>query len=249
MPAPEPGLRPTERTGAEPIRDDERAAAFSLLPLLVTFAFYLLPHSIQASLVVQFLPQVVAYLCLASWALLNGQPVERLGLSRERFLDGLRLGAAVGFALGLVNSLVILWLVPTLGKDIGFLRETPHAALPLLVMVPWFIIGIAFLVEINYRGFLLGRLHHLLTARCPLQGREVAALLALLLSALAFAFDPFMVATFKHLHWIAVWDGLIWGAMWLWRRNLYATIVAHAIEVMILYLTVRWWLDHQPGMS
>jgi hypothetical protein len=248
MPAPEPGVRPVDQVGAESTRNEERAAALSLAPLLATFAFYLLPRSIQTSVAVQFLPQIIAYLCLATWVPLNRHPIERLGLSRRGFLDGLRLGTAVGLLLGLVNSLVIIWLVPRLGKDIEFLRNTPHAALPLFVMVPWFITGIAYLVEINYRGFLLGRLHRLLMARCPPQGREVAALLALLLSAMAFAFDPFMVATFKHLHWIAVWDGLIWGAIWLRRRNLYATITAHAVEVIILYLTVRWWLDHQPGM-
>ncbi|HSE60388.1 MAG TPA: CPBP family glutamic-type intramembrane protease [Nitrospiraceae bacterium] len=237
-------MNATDQVGAEPVRDKERAAALSLPPLLTSFAFYLLPRRYQSSVIIQFLPQILAYLCLILWTILNTNAIERLGLSRRRFVDGLRLGAAIGLSLGFINSLVIIWLVPRLGKDIGFLRNTPHAALPLVVMVPWFITGIALLVEVNYRGFLLGRLHHLLTAWRPSQGREVGTLLALLLSALAFAFDPFMVATFKHLHWIAVWDGLIWGVIWLRRRNLYATITAHAVEVMILYLSVRWWLDH-----
>lgn len=245
---PAPGARGSHSTQTEEDGGSERAAALSLPPLLATFAFYLLPRSYQSSVVVQFLPQILAYLCLAAWVTLNRHPIERLGLSRNRCVDGLRLGAAVGLSLGVINSLVIIWLVPRLGKDIGFLRDTPHATLPLLVMVPWFISGIALLVEVNYRGFLLGRLHYLLTAWCSSQGREVALLLALSLSALAFAFDPFMVATFQYLHWIAVWDGLIWGAIWLRRRNLYATITAHAVEVMILYLSVRWWLDHRPGM-
>ena len=63
--------------------------------------------------------------------------------------------------------------------------------------------------------------------------------LALITSALIFAFDPFMVDTFQHLHWIALWDGLIWGAIWLRTRNLYITIVAHAVEVVIMYSAVR----------
>ena len=66
--------------------------------------------------------------------------------------------------------------------------------------------------------------------------------LALITSALVFAFDPFMVNTFRHLHWIAVWDGLLWGALWLLTRNLYATIVAHAVEVIVVYIAVRWAL-------
>ncbi|MFO0708120.1 MAG: CPBP family glutamic-type intramembrane protease, partial [Nitrospira sp.] len=106
---------------------------------------------------------------------------------------------------------------------------------PLLVMMPWFICGIAAFVEINFRGFLLGRL-------APLESQVTGFRLtpvALVASAVAFAFDPFMVATFRHLHWIAVWDGLIWGALWLKTKNLYLTIVAHAIEVIIMYLAVR----------
>lgn len=248
MPDPEPRGRPIKQAGVDPAHAEERAAVLSLLPLLATFVFYLLPRSIETSVAVQFLPQILAYLCLGLWAALNTNPIERLGLSRRGFLNGLRLGTAVGLLLGLMNSLVIIWLVPRLGKDIGFLRNTPHAALPVIVMVPWFITGIAILVEVNYRGFLLGRLRHRFMTWCTPQGREVAALLALLLSTLAFAFDPFMVATFQHLHWIAVWDGLIWGAIWLRRRNLYATITAHTVEVIILYLTVRWWLDHRPDM-
>ena len=48
-----------------------------------------------------------------------------------------------------------------------------------------------------------------------------------------------MVATFKHLHWIAVWDGLVWGMMWVRLRNLYATITAHAVEVMVMYAVLK----------
>ena len=51
--------------------------------------------------------------------------------------------------------------------------------------------------------------------------------------------DPFMVNTFKQLHWIAVWDGLIWGAIRLVTGNLWITIVAHAVEVIVMYLAIR----------
>jgi thiamine transporter ThiT len=63
--------------------------------------------------------------------------------------------------------------------------------------------------------------------------------LAIGASALAFSFDPFMVITFRHLHWIAVWDGLVWGLLWVRLRNLYVPIVAHAIEVMVTYSVIR----------
>jgi membrane protease YdiL (CAAX protease family) len=138
---------------------------------------------------------------------------------------------------------VILSAYPHLGYDISFLKTTLHGRLPLLVMIPWFICSIALLVELNFRGFLLGRLATLesgLWKSCLAQRLSPLALIA---SALIFAFDPFMVNTFHHLHWIAVWDGLIWGAIWLRARNLYITIVAHAIEVIVMYSAVRFALS------
>jgi hypothetical protein len=51
------------------------------------------------------------------------------------------------------------------------------------------------------------------------------------------------VNTFRHLHWIALWDSLIWGIIWLSTRNLYITIVAHTVEVMVMYLVVRAALE------
>jgi membrane protease YdiL (CAAX protease family) len=96
-------------------------------------------------------------------------------------------------------------------------------------MIPWFILAIAIFVELNFRGFVLGRLLAL----------SIPPSLAVLLSAVLFAFDPFMVATFRYLHWIAVWDGVVWGMMWLTLRSLYVVIMAHAVEVIIMYCVVR----------
>jgi membrane protease YdiL (CAAX protease family) len=124
---------------------------------------------------------------------------------------------------------VILKGAPGLGYDITFLTQTPHARIPFLVMIPWFVCVIAVFVEINFRGYILGRLLAL----------SVPAPLAVVLSAMLFSFDPFMVATFRYLHWIAVWDGIVWGMMWLRFANLYAVITAHAVEVMIMYCVVR----------
>jgi membrane protease YdiL (CAAX protease family) len=51
------------------------------------------------------------------------------------------------------------------------------------------------------------------------------------------------VNTFQHLHWIALWDGFIWGIIYLRTRNLYITIVAHAVEVIAMYSAVRFALS------
>ncbi len=237
MMAPEPGPRAT------PAQAEEWGAALALLPIAATFAFYALPASLQGQTLVLFAPQFVAYLALGVWAAHNRGIVSRLGLEKGKVQDGLRWGLLTGLLLGCLNTFVILSVYPHLGYDISFLKTTPHGRLPFLVMVPWFICGIAFLIELNFRGFLLGRLAALESRLWATGLARRYPPLALISSVLIFAFDPFMVNTFQHLHWIAVWDGLIWGAIWLRARNLYITIVAHAVEVIMMYSAVRFALS------
>ena len=219
----------------EPFHRVERRAWLCLLPLLATALFYTLPDSLQGLTIVQLVPQLVAYVALVVWALANGDVVRRLWLDPAGFLTGLHWGLPTGIVLGTFNVWVIRWVVPGIGGDIRFLQDTPHAQLPLAVMVPWFILCIAVFVEVNFRGFLLGRVQILLQAR----GWEPSAALAILVSALAFSFDPFMVGTFRHLHWIAVWDGMVWGVLLLRTQSLYVPIVAHAIEVIVMYSALK----------
>lgn len=217
----------------------ERGAALALLPVAATLDYYILPASLQTQTLVQFAPQILAYLALSLWAAHNRNIVSRLGLEKRKARDGLRWGLLTGLFLGGLNTFVILSAYPYFGFDISFLKTTPHARLPVFVMVPWFICGIALFVEINFRGFLLGRLAALESGLWKPGCTQRLSPLALATGALTFAFDPFMVNTFQHLHWIAVWDGLIWGVIWLRTRNLYITIVAHAAEVIMMYSIIR----------
>lgn len=237
MMAPEPGPR------TAPAQAKEWGAALTLLPTAATLGFYSLPTLLQEQTLILFAPQIIAYLALAVWAMHNRDIVSRLGLEKWKVRNGLRWGLLTGLLLGCLNTFVILSVYPHLGYDISFLKTTPHGRLPLLVMVPWFICGIAFLIELNFRGFLLGRLAALESGLWRPGLAQQLSPLALIAGALIFAFDPFMVNTFQHLHWIAVWDGLIWGAIWLRARNLYITIVAHAIEVIVMYSAVRFALS------
>ena len=213
----------------------ERLAWLAGLPIAATAGFYLLPADLQQLWLIQFLPQAIAYAALGLWALQNSGITARLGLQRAQLPEGLRWGTATGLILGLLNSATTLYMVPRLGFDIGFLREAPHAQIPVAVMLPWFIVLIALFVEINFRGFLLGRLLSLFSS-LPAPAATGAAVAV---SALVFSFDPFMVITFRHLHWIAVWDGVVWALLWVRWRNLYVPIVAHAIEVIVMYSAVR----------
>src|SRR5262249_31098370 len=69
--------------------------------------------------------------------------------------------------------------------------------------------------------------------------RPWTSAVAIGISAVVFAFDPFMIHTFRHLHWIALWDGTIWGILWVRTHNLFLPIVAHAVEVIIMYSVIR----------
>lgn len=221
------------------IRSEERGAALALLPIAATIDYYALPDWLQEQTLIQFTPQLIGYFAFALWATHNRPVLSRFGLERAQWRRGATLGLITGLLLGCVNSVVILRILPYVGWDISFLTDTPHARIPILIMVPWFIAGIALLVEFNFRGFLLGRLTALESALWQPASLRRLSPLALMTSAMVFTFDPFMVATFRHLHWIALWDGLVWGFLWLLTRNLYATIVAHAIEVIVVYSLVR----------
>ena len=236
-------MAPEPNPPVPPAQAKEWGAALALLPIAATLAFYALPASLQEQTLVLFAPQIAAYLALSFWAAHNRDVISRLGLEKGNLRNGLRWGLPTGLMLGCMNTFVLLSAYPHLGYDISFLKTTPHGRLPLMAMVPWFICGIAFLIELNFRGFLLGRLSALESGLWRSGFAQRFSPLALTTSALIFAFDPFMVNTFQHLHWIAVWDGLIWGAIYLRTRNLYITIVAHAVEVMVMYSAVRFALS------
>jgi membrane protease YdiL (CAAX protease family) len=233
MPEPEPNA------SQRPTQTEERGAGLALLPVAATLNFYILPESLQEQTLIQFIPQILGYLSLALWAQHNTALMHRLGLQPERVRAGLRIGLITGLLLGSFNTLIILDIVPRLGENISFLRDTPHAQIPVLIMIPWFICAIAVCVELNFRGFLLGRLFALCSTILGVRFRPWAAAGAIGISALVFAFDPFMMHTFRHLHWIALWDGVIWGILWVRTHNLYLTIVAHAVEVIIMYSVIR----------
>jgi hypothetical protein len=226
--------RPTSRSAAT-----ERGPALALFPIAATLAYYLLPPALQKETLIQFLPQLVAYGALGLWTAHNAAAPPRLGLTRSAIRKGLQWGLVTGLLLGSLNTYMILKVVPSLGYDVTFLTETPHARLPVFVMVPWFIGAIAVFVEVNFRGFLLGRLALMESGFWSIPLIRRLSPFALIISTLMFAFDPFMVNTFRHLHWIALWDGLVWGAIRLGTGNLWITIVAHAVEVLMMYVAVR----------
>ena len=230
--APEPGLH-TYTTQAE-----ERGAAQALLPVAATLDYYALPpsfkdrpwfnshHRFAPISPSAFGPRTTATSYLGLGWRMEKPGMAYAGDSRQA---GSRPPEYVRDSLGRIH----IWAMTSFPEI--------HAAwpLPFWVMVPWFICGIASFVELNFRGFLFGRLAALESHLWRSGLVQRLSPLALVTCALTFAFDPFMVNTFQHLHWIALWDGLMWGMIWLRTRNLYITIVAHAVEVIVMYSAVR----------
>jgi membrane protease YdiL (CAAX protease family) len=223
-------------TARFPCQTSEREAWLVLAPVLVTIFYYLSPIHWRDNLWVIFGPQCAAYVALAAWMVRNNFRWGRLGLNAAHWWSGLRQGLGIGVALGAINVTIIVWAIPGLGGDIHFLLHTPHAEAPVWLMFPVGIAAIGILVELNFRGFQLGRLA--VVFGCSRAARTAAVVV----SAFIFAWDPFMVHVFRSLHWIALWDGLVWGILFLRTGTLYATITAHTIEVWILYGSLKFWL-------
>ena len=213
----------------------ERAAWLALIPVLATGGYYLLPTPLRQNLWIIFAPQLLGYGALAIWLVVNPGRISALRLRTAGMHAAVKGGLFVGIAMGVVNLSVILQVIPALGGDIFFLQNTPHAQAPVWMMLPLGIAGIGVLVELNFRGFQMGRL---LALFGPARAGRIAAVV---ISALVFAHDPFMVRVFQHLHVLAVWDGLVWGVLLLRTGSLYATMAAHTVEVWILYVSLKLW--------
>jgi len=213
----------------------ERGAWLVAVPLLATILYYALSGDLRENIWLILSPQLAAYGMLAIWLGQNRSSWTRLRLEPSRLLAALPWGGLTGLALGVINLTVLLWVIPGLGGDLSFLRETPHAQSPLWLMFPLGIGAIAILVELNFRGFQMGRLLALFGSSPTAQG------CAVIVSAFAFAWDPFMVHVFRSLHWMAFTDGVVWGVLLLRTRSLYATMAAHAVEVWILYAGLKLW--------
>jgi len=97
------------------------------------------------------------------------------------------MGLITGLLLGCLNTFVILSVYPHLGYDINFLKITPMAD-SLLSHGPLVHLYHAFFVELNFRGFLLGRLAALESG----SGTRLPTPLAFgsHRQSLIFAFDP-----------------------------------------------------------
>lgn len=197
--------------------------------ILIYFLFFY-PAS---HLLLVFTPLILALFALICWWRWDHGSFSRLYLRKEGLKEALLLGAAAGVGLALFNLFVILKLTVWLGYSYDFLQLTPHAHLPISLMLPFGILAIGFIIEVLFRGWILGRLWALM------KNIRGGTYLSIFLSALIFSFDPFMVVYFKGYHWLALSDGIVWGGLLLKTQNLGSTIAAHTVEVWIVYSILK----------
>ncbi|MEK7825652.1 MAG: hypothetical protein AAB266_04425, partial [Nitrospirota bacterium] len=128
---------------------------------------------------------MLSYVMMILWSCINRKCNIRIYPANHK--ASIIYGFAAGLITGATNLFFVLKVTGWLGQDYEFLRETPHAKIPFLLMMPFGIILISALVEANFRGFILGRL-------LIFSGKsKMGAAGTILLSALIFSCDPFML--------------------------------------------------------
>lgn len=151
------------------------------------------------------------------------RPLSSIGLRApgvSTVLFGL-LGGAVAFG-GI--ALLYIFVLPKLGTDYGA-KFGAVAALPMLLRVE-LVARAAVFEELFYRGFMIEHLTPLL------RSRWIAALVSL---------AAFVAAHLGYWGWGSLltvsWGGLVLTALYLWRRDLGANMLAHALTDGIALLT------------
>jgi membrane protease YdiL (CAAX protease family) len=183
----------------------------------------------------QLLPLAVAIAVTVRWLAANRWDWTNLGL-RPMSLRWMAGAALVGLTLAVVNTTVMSVVVPAWGGSYGVLYDSPHAQAVWWVMLFAIVPAVAVVVEVCFRGFLLGRLLVWLPAGG--WGRWGAILVA----AWLFAWDPFLVFSFREFHWLGLTDGIVWGYLFVRSGSLLAPMLAHGVEVGLLYGCFRWVL-------
>lgn len=196
------------------------------IPVAANILYYLFPAK-ETSLFLLFTPQLLSYSLITSWLWINGRTGVRI--SWHNYKEPFRYGVIAGLFTGITNLFFIIKISGWLGQSYEFLRETPHAKIPSFLMMPLGIILVSAFVEINFRGFILNKL------LAVFGNGKKGAYLAIALSAIVFSYDPFMLHYFKLYHWLALFDGIIWGYLFYRTGSILGPIAAHSICVIIVY--------------
>ena len=180
-----------------PLPHRPRGAALALLPLTATFPYYALPLELrQPPSISSFLNSVPMPPSL-TWRAASTIPPPGGLTHRQSRSARPPLGAYLPGQVP-ARSITRRSLVPSWRLSIS----RPHAPCPNSPLRHGAVVH-PFFIDLRRVGTLW-----IFWGGC---WPGTPASIAVPVSAPLFVFDPFLVATFQHLHWIAVWDGLVWG--------------------------------------
>jgi uncharacterized protein len=151
-------------------------------------------------------------------------PLSSIGLTRPRWST--LLYGVLGGAVALGGTLLLYYFVlPRFGTADYGAKLGAVTALPFALRVE-IVLRAAIFEEIFYRGFMIERLTPIL------RSRWVAALVSLV---------AFVAAHLGYWGWDSLltvgWGGLVLTALYLWRRDLVANMLAHGLTDAIALLT------------
>ena len=177
-------------------------------------------------------PLVSAVLVLG-WAQLSRTPMRALGFGAPRSWTATVAG---GVLLGITFKLTMKALVmpllgaPPINPQYHYVAGNP-AALPGVLAVV--LVSAGFGEEVLFRGYMFERLEKLL-------GRGRVALTAtILLSSTLFALAHYHDQRLPGVEQAAV-TGLVFGAIYAWRKQLWAVIIAHAAFDLTAVALIYW---------
>ena len=159
----------------------------------------------------------------------NGEPFRAIGL----FFRNPPKEAVIGIAL-FVPLLIVMGLVGKILRAAGL--SVPQTAPSFLIpkgsgqvtLALFMLVVVAFCEEVIFRGYLIRRFSHLF------QSPVVALLLSSALFALGHGYERSGGAVGVGIL------GLIFGAIYLWRKTLVAPMVMHFIQDFVGMILVRW---------
>jgi len=208
----------------------ERCNWLVFIPILANIVYFMFPPK-ETNIAFLFIPQILSYVTMILWSCINKK--FNIRINPANYKASIIYGFAAGLITGAINLFFILKVTGWLGQDYEFLRETPHAKIPFLLMMPFGIIMVSSFVEINFRGFIMSRFLTMF------RNNSGGAFAAIAISSIVFATDHFMLFYFKIFAWLALFDGIIWGYLYYRTGNILGPIAAHSICVMIVYTVLK----------
>ena len=179
---------------------------------------------------------LAATVFVLAWARLSRTPMEDLGLRRPaRPAPTLVAAAAFGVSFKILMKAVVLPLVGAPAENARYHYLAGNAA-ALPRMLAAVIVGAGFAEEVFFRGYLFERLGRVL-------GRGRAALLATVaITAALFAIAHYPEQGLPGVEQAAA-TGLVFGALYARRRELWTPIVAHAAFDVAAVALIYWRLE------